>query len=194
MRNRVLIFIFLSLVFLFPLFVTGASDPYDDDTWYPISPDIVPDSHAFIDIAWGDEGDLIYWHIKTIGGEIHFHLIDQDDWDDIDAGFWDGSPVFSTIIETNFKYNITLPYKSTFYFFMENKGIKRVTIDGWYAKDETEPDGDMWGLNTNFADEVLLGSIRDINCMFSDRFDIVNISLCENDGLYLIINLPLLEI
>lgn len=176
MRSRVLILVFLGLVFLSPLFVAGGSDPYGDDTWYSFPPGVDYDEH--IKLQWKDEGDLIYWYIE-VTGKIKFIFMNSSNFE---AERWD-KVIFSTMIETGkeHEYNITLPYDGTFYFVMVNQAGGYSDINGWYAKDETEPDGNIWGLNTNFANEVLLGSTRDISCMFNDRFDIVNLVFYEND-------------
>ena len=182
MKRSLMIFVFLTLVFLSPLFVMGESEPGPSDTWYTIDPFIDVKDHTFVEINWGDEGDLIYWNID-FSDTASLHLIDSQGYQDI----LDKNPNWESVLGYDFMYttsvesNIVLPYDDTFYFLLVNKADVSITVDGWYAKDETEPDGVMWGINTNFANEVLIGANVEIGCSFSDHFDIVNISLYEND-------------
>jgi hypothetical protein len=183
MKNRFLIIIFLSLVFLSPLFVMGQENPVGDDTWYIINPGIDVGDRTFIKVEWRDEGSLIYWHID-FSGEVNLHFIDEEDYQSLTNGStWDGQSVlnYDFMYTTNIEYSIVLPYEDTFYFFIVNKAGSYVDVDGWYARDETEPDGIMWGLKTNFANEILIGSTVDLGCSFNDHFDIVNMTLYEND-------------
>ena len=174
MRNKLLIFVFLSLVFLSPLFIMGWESPIGDDTSYEFP--LYIDNEVYVDLEWGDEGDLIYWHLE-VSGEVVFYFINSSK---VLA-----EPIFITVIEAGnmHEYNITLPYKDTFHFFIKSKGESSITVDGWYAKDETEPVGEMWGIDTNFADEVLIGSTATFTCKFWDSFDIVNMLLYENDAM-----------
>lgn len=134
----------------------------------------------FRQIDWKTEGSLIYWYIE-VSGPVDFYVIDSSDYNDIVDEIWDKEAVFSTVVETETEYEIVLPYDDTFYFAIFNRRYSLVEVDGWYARDETNPVGEMWGINTNFADEILIGSTRDISCVFNDWFDIVNIVLYEND-------------
>ena len=170
------------LVFLSPLFAMGWEEPFETDTSKIVSVDVAATNHIFVEIDWGTEGSLIYWYME-VSGPLDFYIIDSADFDDITDEIWDREAVFSTLVESVTEHDIVLPYDDTFYFAFFNRRYSSVALDGWYAKDETEPDGKMWGMRTNFASEVLIGSTADLSCLFTDHFDIVNVSLYEDDVL-----------
>lgn len=177
-RRNLMIFVFLCLVFAFPLFAIGLEEPIESDTSYDINQAVPARDHICIEIIGGDKGSLIYWYME-FEWSLDFYIIDPLDLEDINDKIWDKEAVFNVTTKT--EYDIVLPYDDTFYFVMFNRKYLSVAVDGWYARDETEPDGKMRGLNTNFASEVLLGSTRDVVCMFNDHFDIVNLIMYEND-------------
>lgn len=188
MRHRSLIFfMILSLVFLFPLFVIGLEDPIESDTSVIITLDIPATDHRFKEIDWKTEGSLIYWCME-VTGSLDFYVIDSSDYNDIEEEIWDKEAVFSTIVEIETEYDIVLPYDDTFYFVMFNRRYSSVAVDGWYARDETKPIGEMWGISTNFANEVLIGSTADLGCIFTDHFGLSEISLYENEIAVQVIN------
>lgn len=178
MRKKMLIFMFLSLVFLLPMFAMAQTDPLPNDSYRMMPEGLPAGGDEFMELNWGDEGSLIYWHIDT-SQTLRLYLVNSSVFE---VKQWD-LPIFSAQIEAGevFNYNITLPYDDIFYFRLENVDVVYANIVGWYAVDQTTPEGNLYGISTNHAGEVRLDSTIEFGCQFSDYFGISNIVLYEND-------------